>query len=108
MSNPFTDSLEISTKGRNALVDLGLQSVEQLLALTFLEVIALPNVGRKTWHEIQDLQETYGKPNSESRDFAQLDSLLVQVNQLLNKHRNFKVQTVSAGVLRATKGKEPQ
>lgn len=55
----FIDSLELSTRAANVLRNMldPIDSVEKFLALERDRVLRQPNCGRRTWHEIKQMQD---------------------------------------------------
>lgn len=52
---PITD-LALSTRARGALMRLRIETVGQFVALNVAQARSLPNVGRKTWRELESYQ----------------------------------------------------
>ena len=53
----YIDGLEVGTRTRRALLLLGVESEDQLMDVTYRDIIRLKGIGRKTWVEIADLQD---------------------------------------------------
>lgn len=57
MSNVIRE-LELSVRASNVLRNSGLvQTIEDFMALTQAQVLALPNAGKRVWKEIAEVQE---------------------------------------------------
>lgn len=58
IQNPLINSLELSVRASNVLRNSGLvQTIEDFMALTKPQVMALKGAGIRTWREIRELQK---------------------------------------------------
>lgn len=64
----FVDDLELSVRTRNVLKLAGIDSREALEGLTREAVLAMKNAGRKTWYEIECIQQYLRGPTMEQRE----------------------------------------
>jgi DNA-directed RNA polymerase alpha subunit len=55
------DNIEMSVSSDSALKKAGLDTVGQFLDLTQLQVVRLPEMGRKNWKEISEIQDILAK-----------------------------------------------
>lgn len=64
----FLDSLELSVRTTNVLRLAGVDSREAFEALDKSTVLGMRNAGRKTWHEIESVQEWLKGPTLDERE----------------------------------------
>lgn len=93
------EELELSTRARNVLINAGVDTVEKMMALTWPDIVRLPQAGRGVAQEITELQGNLrgSTPISYER---QLIEAVERVNHLLDKDRALRV-TIDRGRLTA-------
>lgn len=64
----FVDSLELSVRTTNVLKLAGVDSREAFEALDKRTVLAMRNAGRRTWYEIESVQDWLRGPTREERE----------------------------------------
>lgn len=83
--------LELSVRTANTLRINGVNTIEDVMNLTFDQVMSFPNAGRKTWREIEEVQENLSlKGLSEDRK-KRLAALIEQVNFCLDTDPNLSI-----------------
>lgn len=58
--NTLCDAGEMSERARNCLVNNGYNLLSELSSLSMLDLLRMPNLGRKKYHEVQDILKKYG------------------------------------------------
>jgi hypothetical protein len=56
MTNRFIDELELSTRAKGGLIELGVTNINQFMDLTEYTLSRVPGIGRRTVNEILRLQ----------------------------------------------------
>lgn len=101
MTNDFINGLELSTRASNVIFSLRVQNLEGFMAITEVDVLRHKNCGRKTWHEIRDLQSHFRNMARGEGDLFRLLALLGDVNHLRRRHPYFHIVITEVGSLQA-------
>lgn len=84
--------LEFSVRTSSLLKKAGIESVEQLLALTKEEVFKWPRAGRQTWNEIGPMQLMLRGPSEEERAdmlYNEIVTTTMRLNLLVSEAKTF-------------------
>lgn len=96
------DDLEMSVRASNVLKKMGVETMDDFMALTRQTVMAQKNAGRRTWNEVLEMQTHFreaqrrskdtairagfwGEPSDTTRDFVTLESHLSETDDFRDR-----------------------
>lgn len=101
----LVEDLELSVRTGNVLRNAGIVTLDQLKALDASAVLALKNAGRKTWREIQELQQFFDEDSEDLKQsrWRTFTETVAMLNQQMNRNPEFRVVDADRGFLTAVR-----
>ena len=103
VENPVLDGLELSVRADRVLRMYGrIKTLDDFMALTKEQVMALKGAGARTWREIEEIQKNLAPLTPDEEHQERWDSFcdaVGRVNALMERHPEFRTCDAGAGFL---------